>query len=134
MKNVRRGLVVLSLLLVTCASASAAERRSVSVLAEDALLAGHYGAAVELAREAVHAQPASSQVYLVLGLALDSLGRYADAAEAYRVVARLSVDPYRPMLLLGRALTRAGELDRAIEVFDAARALRSPGATRTASR
>ena len=91
---------------------------------------GRYEAAVDLAREAIHESPASPDAYLTLALALDHLGRHAEAAEGYRVVVSLAEDPYRALLLLGRSLARAGEVARAVEVFASAHALRPDDARR----
>jgi len=126
MKLARTLSALVALLALSSTPAFAAGERSLSNLAEDALLAGQLDAAAQLAAQAVRSAPADAGAYLILGVALDELGRYADAAEAYCVHARLAMDRYRGLMLLGRALSRAGDVDRAVEVYEAAHALRPP--------
>jgi tetratricopeptide (TPR) repeat protein len=118
--------LVALLALLTTATGHAESPRSIAALAADALVAGQYDAAAQLAAEAARGEPDDARTYLVLGLALDQLGRHADAAEAYCVHVRLAADRYRGLRLLGRALVRAGDVARAVEVYGAAHALRTP--------
>jgi tetratricopeptide (TPR) repeat protein len=82
--------------------------------------AGDYEDAVRELERAVEAVP-RPEIHDDLGLALQGLGRYAEAAERHRAALELRPDHPASLVRLGTALDGAGRLDEAIAA--AARAL-----------
>jgi Flp pilus assembly protein TadD len=60
---------------------------------------------------------ASSNASLSRGLALERVGRYAEAAEAFREAARLDPDDIDAQMRLGLVLREMGRDDEANEAF-----------------
>jgi tetratricopeptide (TPR) repeat protein len=88
--------------------------------ASAALLAGRYALAEEAARGGVIAQPGRSDIWVILGRALELLGRHEEAAEAFETAVRLDPSSGPPHLGLGRRFERGGELGAAAASYQRA--------------
>ncbi len=90
----------------------------VSLLRSQAALAvGDLGQAERSARAATAAAPAHHSGHVALGQALERLGRFAEAAEAYEDAVRCNPDEPQALLGLGRTAEVAGERERALDLY-----------------
>jgi len=80
----------------------------------------HEDLALNWLNAARDAAPNDPQTFYNLGLVSQSVGRYEDAAEAYRRAAALDPDFASAHYNLGTVLTQLGSLDEAIAAFDLA--------------
>ena len=89
----------------------------------DAIRAGRLDDATRAFQEAIAANPREATLYLGSGLAAHLQGREADARQALEEALRLDKGLTPASLLLGDLAYRAGELDRAIRVYEDALAV-----------
>lgn len=88
--------------------------------AQDLFEAGEWDAALRELRAALSVNPQQTQWLFDMGLALDALRRYDEAAEVFESVLRLRGDNVETLLHLGADLIRSGQPRRAVGVLERA--------------
>jgi arylsulfatase A-like enzyme/Flp pilus assembly protein TadD len=84
--------------------------------------------AERLAREVIAAQPHHAEGYLILGAALEMLGRTHDSVAAYEEAARINPNETASLIALAQISEAAGELDAAERHYRAALDSNAPSA------
>lgn len=116
--GIRVGQLVLAVVLLTANARLLYPAESASELARAAAASGDYVSAERHYRDALKTDGQDPRLWNGLGIALNRLNRFADAAEAFQRAASLSPGVAGLQLNVGIALYRAGKLAEAAQALE----------------